>query len=260
MSCYTQLNTVRQKNMPELYFWLNHGLVYSVLYIVSYVNGLWVLKGVKVNYTRKINHFTLFLCLPLAKELLPFERSSESLVWGVILTILALAIYVRPIRRRSRLIATMFLSFDRPEDRPYTLIWLTTQFLASYLILIPLGFYLHSIDRSALIYLPVLINGIGDGLAEPVGVRYGRHKYRTWALFSKTRYTRSLEGSACVLVTGFLCVLLFAGHFNTTQLTLALLVLPLAMTLAEAFSPHTWDSPMLYLTGGIVIIGLVQLP
>ena len=79
----------------------------------------------------------------------------------------------------------MFLSFDRPEDRPNTLLWLSTQITIGYLILIPTIIFFISIGYGDLILIPILVNGIGDGLAEPVGVRFGRLKYKTYALFQK---------------------------------------------------------------------------
>ena len=247
--------------MPTTDFWLNNALVYGVLYLISYGNGVWVKrKGIKVNYTRKINHFALFLSTPIAYELIPYERNATNLVWGVVLTFAALAVYAYPIRRRIPVIATMFLSFDRPEDRPYTLLWLITQFIASYLVLIPLGYYLYSIDRGYLLLIPILINGLGDGLAEPIGVRFGKHRYQTRALFSQRTYTRSLEGSACVFVSAVLAILLFADQFSQLQLVIALTLIPPIMTLTEAISPHTWDSPFLYLIGGLLVIGVDLLP
>jgi len=43
------------------------------------------------------------------------------------------------------------------------------------------------------------------------------------------------------------------------ELALALGVIPIAMTLAEAFSPHTWDSPFLYLVGGTTTILVIEI-
>ena len=36
----------------------------------------------------------------------------------------------------------------------------------------------------SLVVIPILINVIGDGLAEPVGVRFGKYRYKTKALFT----------------------------------------------------------------------------
>lgn len=110
---------------------------------------------------------------------------------------------------------------------------------------------LASFEKTVLIYITVLVAGIGDGLAEPVGVRFGKRKYNFKALFTDRKYTRSIEGSLCVFVSGFLAVVLLSEHLTQLQFMLALVLIPIAMTLAEAFSPHTWDGPFLYLTGGL---------
>jgi len=107
-----------------------------------------------------------------------------------------------------------------------------------------------------LLLIPILINGLGDGLAEPIGVRFGKHHYQTRALFSQRTYTRSLEGSACVFISAVLAILLFADQFSQLQLVIALTIIPPIMTLTEAISPHTWDSPFLYLIGGLLVIGV----
>ena len=173
--------------------------------------------------------------------------------------LLSLLIFINPIRQRVSILATMFLSYDRPEDRPYTLLWLITQFMGSYVVLAIVIFYLAKYNAAELLYIPILINGIGDGLAEPVGIRFGKHHYQTRALFSSKKYTRSLEGSACVFITSILVVYFSHYPFTDLQFVIAITAIPILMTLAEAFSPHTWDSPLLYATGGLTLIGILQL-
>ncbi len=84
--------------------------------------------------------------------------------------------------------------------------WLTTQIVAGYLVVMPMLLYLAQAGQSELMFIPMLITGIGDTLAEPVGVRFGAHRYAVRALFTHRMYTRSLEGSACILVTGLLAI------------------------------------------------------
>jgi len=44
------------------------------------------------------------------------------------------------------------------------------------------------VGSKALIFIPIAVNNIGDGLAEPVGVYWGRHKYSTTALYHKGKF------------------------------------------------------------------------
>jgi dolichol kinase len=240
-------------------FWLNQLVKISLIFLIAYLGGLWVeQKGVKVNYTRKINHFALFFLPFFLDRLIPFEESETAFLLLSAIAVGSLGVYTRPVRQRFTAVATMYRSVDRPEDRPYTLIWLVTQFVATFAVLIPLGIYFANRGLPELIYIPILINGIGDGLAEPVGIRFGRHAYQTRALFTNRRYVRTLEGSACVLITGFIAVILFRGLFTPPQFIVALATIPLLMTLAEAFSPHTWDSPFLFLVGGLALALVMQ--
>ena len=166
-------------------------IITVILFSVAYVSGSLVYyKGVKVNYTRKINHFALFFVPMFLDNILPVESSIESIIIGSFLAVGSLIIYIKPVRNKSSIIQRMFLSFDRPEDRPNTLLWLSTQITAGYLILIPIMIYFFTFGYGDLILIPILVNGIGDGLAEPVGVRFGRIKYKTYALFSKRNMSR----------------------------------------------------------------------
>jgi phytol kinase len=111
---------------------------------------------------------------------------------------------------------------------------------------------------ASLVLIPILINVVGDGLAEPVGIRFGTHEYKTKALFTSKEYVRTLEGSACVLITGFIVVAMHFEYFTTTQFILSMLFVPLIMTLTEAYSPHTWDTPFLMFTGYASLLLIMQ--
>ncbi len=62
----------------------------------------------------------------------------------------------------------------------------------------------------------------------------------------------------CVFLSGILAVILLQEQLTFNQLVLALLIIPIVMTLAEAFSPHTWDGPFLYLAGGLLTVAVIE--
>ena len=221
-----------------------------ILFSIQYVSGSLVYyKGIKVNYTRKINHFALFFVPMFLDKFIPVKPSLELLIIGSILAVTGLIIYVKPVRNKSNFIQRMFLSFDRPEDRPNTLLWLSTQTAFGYLVIIPFLILFSTSGYEYLIIIPILVNGIGDGLAEPVGVRFGKHKYQTYALFSKIKYERTLEGSACVFITSVVVILFFQSGFTSSEFIYVIIIFPIVMTLSEAFAPHTWDTPFLFFFG-----------
>ncbi|EEG77450.1 diacylglycerol/polyprenol kinase family protein [Dethiobacter alkaliphilus] len=241
----------------ELSFLLNQAISLTALCLIQYTNGyLAEHKNVKVNYTRKINHFTLFVIPILLNRGYAYDQSFGLFALGAFLAVFKFIFYIKPIRDRVPFIRTMFSSFDRPEDRPHTLLWLSTQTAAGYLVLIPMGILFSQLGLMELILIPILIYGIGDGLAEPVGVRFGKHKYAAYALFSDKKYFRTFEGSACVLITSIIVVIAHYTFFTPLQLMVALAAIPILMTLAEAFSPHTWDSPVMFLVGSLSLLAI----
>ncbi len=232
-----------------------------ILILVAYVSGCLVhFKGIKVNYTRKINHFALFFVPMFLDNIFPIQPSIESIILGSSLAVGGLLIYIKPIRNNSRIIERMFLSFDRPEDRPNTLLWLSTQIIVGYIILIPFIIYFFAIGYTNLVLIPILVNGIGDGLAELIGVRFGRLKYKTYALFTKKKYERTVEGSACVFITCIIVIILFKSSFTSSEFISVLIIFPIVMTLAEAFAPHTWDTPFLFFFGFLTIYIVKTMP
>lgn len=228
-----------------------------VLSLVALGGGVLVLRrGMRVNYTRKINHFALF-CLPPWLDLwFDVPSGIPAGVASGLSTGVLFAFFMAPIRARVPIAETMFASYDRPEDRPHTLMWIVTQYLAGVAVMLPMVILFEEWGYMPLALMVVLITVVGDGLAEPVGVRYGRRKYRVPGFFVDRHYERSYMGSACVFAAAVAGVLMFQDTFTTAQLAAALVVIPIALTLAEAVSPHTWDTPFLFLAGGLCVAGI----
>jgi dolichol kinase len=227
-------------------------------YMAAFLLGLAVNTwGWQVGYTRKllVLVFNAPVCFAGAVNLMgmhyPYQAQFSvtvvtitTIIWMLCITTLS-----QPFRKRLGFLRTAFASIDRPEDRPYTLPWLLSSTAATLAVIVAWLLLLPA-DTFVFLVVALLISSIGDALAEPVGLRFGRHKYAVRALGSDRIYTRSLEGSACVFLTGFVGVILMArGHqiqWNSTgALVLAALLLPTVATIAEAKSPHTWDQPFI---------------
>lgn len=244
--------------MNNLFY--NQLVEFVFIHVIALCHGILVTRyGWKVNYTRKINHFFVFFSPYMIGRLIPFEESATAQIIVSLVGISTLIIYIKPIRNKVKIVRLMFAAFDRPEDRPHTLKWLFTQYLATYLVALPLWIWFKHIGHTEAIPMIILINAIGDGLAEPVGITWGKHKYTTYALFTHTRFTRTIEGSACVFLTAVLTVVLFHAHFTQTQFIVALLIVPVISTLAEARAPHTWDSPFIFFFTGITLAGIYMI-
>ncbi len=90
-----------------------------------------------------------------------------------------------------------------------------------------------------------LVGGLGDAAGEPVGTRWGKHRYAVSAL-GKVETTRSYEGSLGVLIVSLVALLIGIAVTPELHLNLrAMIFLPViafACAIVEAVSPHGWDN------------------
>jgi len=222
--------------------------------------GILLLKNsrFKVNYTRKLQHFAAYM-VPLVLK--GTEHGPLALAWGDWFTLLGFLILIKPLRERSRFFMLQFNSLDRPEDRPNTLNWIVAGNIVPGLICIVFFRWLYaSAGQQDLSYIFIMITGVGDGLAEPVGIAWGKHKYWTRGIFSERAYRRSWEGSACVFLSCIIfCEMFWYTFENPWQHWVAMILLAPTMTYDEAKSPHTIDSPFLMSLGGFELLAVTHI-
>ena len=230
-------------------FWFNQLAKYVLILVIQYCMSLLVIHyDVKVNYTRKVIHISYFLWPQLLDiTVLKYKTDIFTELWNIWIILYLLILSSEHIRNKNKYLDHMFKAIDRPEDQPYTLIWFSSQIVAVLIILIPFSVYFTSIDKSGLVFIPILINGLADGLAEPIGIRFGKHKYKTKACLSDREYERSYEGSICVFIVSTIILICYYPYMDVKPYIFCLATIPLLITFTEAFSPHTWDSPCIYL-------------
>jgi phytol kinase len=225
-----------------------------ILWVAVYAGGSLVYyKKVKVNYTRKIGHFTIFFLTAFFASIFHYEKSWLTGFLSLLFFLITIGIFIRPIHNRSPFVQRMFLAFDRPEDRPHTLHWFYTQMFAGIVAMCIGGSLLSAFGYTEMNVLVPLLAMIGDGLAEPVGVRFGKHKYKVYALFTEKNYHRTIEGSATVFISGIVVLLFSQGLFTTPEFSTALILVPITMTIVEAIAPHTLDQPFLNIFGSAIL-------
>jgi len=286
---------------PELFlngtFWMYQAPKPIVMIVVSVLCGLICRKftdGIdadgyiqttkhskfKVNYTRKVQHFMAYF-IPLVIQA-PESCNCDGLVetaWGEWLTLLTFLLMIKPIREASVIFMLQFNSLDRPEDRPDTLEWITLGNIIPGMLMILFFKSIFPVQNQELVLIFVFVTGIGDGLAEPVGITWGKHKYRCGgfqnpivlgkeagscgiafrSVFSNETYGRSYEGSACVFLSGMIFTSMQYQFFdNSTQFWVCFWLQGPLMALAEAISPHTMDTPFLMGLGGLSIFYILK--
>jgi phytol kinase len=241
------------------------GVAFALLLVGKCFFSWLVLRWkVKINYVRKLGLRPWKKLIAFVVPLLITRGSSVITDWIVLFSVQSLCGLLTDsyfFRRRSKILAYAYVSWDRIEDRPYSMRYDQIEDLLRFAIYLP--FMLLFGEMSAIILIPNLVNQFGDGLAEPVGIRFGKHSYRARAIwydgkFWSGNFVRTVEGSAAVLVVTLVVLLFYSSFFTPTQYVVTLIALPILMTLAEAVSPHTADGPLIALCG-CSFLAVVQL-
>lgn len=235
-----------------------HLLSLATLYTLSFFIGWLVIhKDLRVNYGRKILSVAFFLLSALYLSFLGRTTGIIHHIIGFAIPMIWILSYCQIFREKSSFLRTGFAAFDRPEDRPFTILWLSTNMAVGYWMIYLAIIVLNLYGAAHLIFITVFISTFGDGLAEPVGVAYGRHRYKVKALFTNRIYHRSYEGSACVFLSAISAIIAMHDYMTTPQFIAMLALMSIAMTITEAKSPHTWDNPFMHLVGGIITVLIV---
>lgn len=214
---------------PALVLWLAPA---SAAYAgaAAYAAGhLRVRRDVRTPYTRKIFHFAIFTAagaLHLALGL------PAVVVFGSVTT----AIVLFAVWRGDGF--AFYEAMARPSDAPRR-----TLFILIPLATTAVGGVLSNLAFPAHAFVGYLVCGWGDAVGEPVGTRWGRHRYRVPSM-GGVPATRSLEGSAAVFAAGTLATAVALAVIGTPPAALAQIALAAgtAGALVEAVSTHGLDN------------------
>src|SRR5262245_13625742 len=194
-------------------------------------------RGWRTGDTRKLFHFLIFGGAALAQRLAGF---SGACTYGAAVSA---AVFLALVRGEGN---PWFEAIARESDAPHRTWYVVVPWFATALggVAANLLFPRHATFG----YLAV---GLADAVGEPVGIRFGRHRYRL-PLPGRVRSWRSLEGSGAVFVASLLAgaialALMESGAPPATDRTWIasfgrLALFAAASTLVEAVAPHGWDN------------------
>ena len=196
-------------------------------------------RGMRVPYTRKVFHFAIFTGAALVHAAwgLPGTNSYAVVVVGMVLLAVAAG-------RGNGLYDALARETDHPRETLFILIPLVTTGVGGLIAALWTGPY------AAVGYL---VQGWGDAVGEPVGARFGRHRYRVPSL-AGVPATRSWEGSAAVFVASWAAaaVALFQLGVPGSTLLGVSLACAAASAVVEGVSNHGLDN----LTVQVAVSGL----
>jgi phytol kinase len=216
----------------------------SLFYAVATLYFAGFLKqrfGWRTGLTRKTFHFLIFIFVFIVQ--LNFSLPGTFIVGWAVTAVLILAI-------RKGNGHLLYEALAREQDAPHRSRYIVYSYLATF----GGGVLSNLLFGKFYAIFGYLITGIADALAEPVGLLYGKHKYRVLNFNKKWAY-RSLEGSVAVFVSTFfvlwVCCHLMPGlwHVSASRLLLCSAV----CTLTEAVAPQGWDNLLLQVISGFAV-------
>ncbi|MCP4007753.1 MAG: hypothetical protein GY725_26525 [bacterium] len=197
------------------------------------------MRGWKTGYTRKVFHF---LILVNAAVVQAFWGLSVLFVFGAATS---LVVFFALLQGEGGL---LYEAIARESDRPHRSRFVLVPYFATLL-----GGLLSNLFFGPSAIAGYLVTGLADAIAEPVGTRFGRHRYRVPS-FGGLEAQRSIEGSLAVFVASVAALALAAwlgpellAGLKPAAWFGALVGIACLCTLVEAVSPHGWDNASLQL-------------
>ncbi len=241
--------------MPEIE-WLRVVSYVAVVLLIYTASGYLKVKGGwRTGDTRKINHTATLVLGVLWFLTLPLDRARPTFwVAGTVLALAISAVCWARGRGGSRYI---FAGYAREKDAPHEAfhIWFSFVVALTAILLIDVVFQ----DRFILA-MAVLLLGIGDAMGEPIGIRFGRHRYTVSGILTAEPSVRTLEGSGGVLAASFIAACaglwLFGGVTSPVTMIAVAALLAGCVTGVEAYSPHGLDNFTIPLVAALVMRGV----
>ena len=214
---------------------------------LSFAGYLKTVRHVKTGYSRKTFHLLIFL----TATVLQFTAGLPivCLLGGMTTIILAYALF-----RGSG--HSLYEGIAREKDAPYQTFFIVVPYFATLV-----GGLVNNIFFGQFVIIGYLVGGLGDAAGEPVGTRWGKHKY-TVPSFGSFKSTRSIEGSLGVFLVSLFSIivgsmLLPNVNFNLATITIMFLMAA-SSALLEAVSPHGWDNTTMQIVPALLAYLFLQ--
>lgn len=206
-------------------------------------------KNWKSSSTRKFNHFGISLISIILFSFVPIENTTATAIFA---SVGVLIIYTISAKSNNRYVSSIIDSNVRERDMPngkfFVFLPLITGQLALYVSLLTLNPILVKIAFCSM--------GFGDGLAEPIGTRYGKHQYVIKDYLWNKENTKSLQGSSAVFFVSLISCFIFLHlyfHISLIKLLLISVFYSIFVTFIEATSPRGLDNFLIILLGSIFL-------
>jgi phytol kinase len=202
-------------------------------------------RGLRVAYTRKLFHFSVFSGAAVIHALWGLPGTNT---YGAVVALIVLVAVARGEGDG------FYEALARDSDRPRR-----SLFVVVPLITTAVGGLVSGLVAGPYASVGYLAAGWGDAAAEPVGARWGRHPYRVPS-FAGVRAERTLEGSLAVLLVGWMAAtlaLIGLGQPPDLQMVIASLACANVGAAVEAISHHGTDNLTVQISVSLTAMWLV---
>ena len=219
-------------------------LVYTYI-SASLAGWLRLVRGVRVGYTRKVFHFLIFTMACIVQAI---GGVQGTVLFG---SIVCCCVMYAMFRGDG---FGFYEAMARSSDTPHRTLYIFVPMVTT-----ALGGVIANIFFQPVAMIGYLVGGWGDAVGEPVGAKWGKHKYKVFSMMGVPA-TRSIEGSAAVMTAAFLAA--FAGLMLLgAPLGLAVsvsVICALAACLTEALSTHGLDNLTVQVVACAVVYFLIK--
>ena len=207
----------------------------------AFVGWLRVKQRVRIPYTRKIFHFIIFSAAGLLQYY--YGLQAVSLMGGMVFLLVLVAVFFGDK-------IWFYQALARETDAPHQ-----KKFIILPLLATAFGGIIANILFPQTAFIGYFVGGWGDAIGEPVGTRWGKHRYTVPTLFG-VKATRSLEGSLAVFIMSATIATLCILQLTASSIAMAILfgiICGLAAAVVEAISSHGLDNLTIQLVAAGVL-------
>ena len=186
----------------------------------------------RTGMTRKLYHLIIFTSSFFIQYIWDLKALCYFGLWT------SLAVFFAVLRGNGN---TMYEAMAREGDDPHRTYFIIVPWCATFL-----GGVLGNVFFGKFAIMGYLVVGLADSIAEPVGLIWGKHRYKAFSYGFNGRTTfRSFEGSVSIFTISvpiFIFGLMSLGVSMGASLIVLSLLIGIAIAVVEGVSPHGWDN------------------
>lgn len=218
------------------------------IFIFLFISGkLKISFNVKTNYTRKLFHISVFTLAGAVGYLWDFR--AVMLYGGITGLIIIYVLYLGEGH-------ILFEGIGREQDAPHRRLYVGVPFITTAIA----GLFNNCLFLEFAL-VGYLVAGWGDAVGEPIGVRFGKHRYKVPSL-RNVPCERSLEGSLAIMVVSAIAVAVALAMITNIAWPFVIAVSVLAglvTAFVEAYSPHGLDNFTTQVVSAALCYGVINI-